>query len=125
MYPLQDYLDRNNPIEGVSRHGNNYQFISRDGTQSNFKDNSLQPELLKKVKRIPEGSVVRKVETMYFKNNGLLIGFKFFGEDGKELLSEGLIEEADSLTYVERQNACYITIILQSHERIIGVKSSS
>ncbi len=113
MYPLKDNLDWNNPIEGVCRHGNNYQFISRDGTQSNFKDNSLQPELLKKVKKIPQSSRVRKVETMYIKNNGQLIGFRFFAEDGQELLSEGLIEEADSLTYIERQNACYITITLK------------
>ena len=48
---------------------------------------------------------MRKVETMYFKNNGLLIGFKFFGEDGKELLSEGLIEEADSLS---RKTKCLL-----------------
>jgi hypothetical protein len=50
---------------------------------------------------------------MYIKNNGQLIGFRFFAEDGQELLSEGLIEEADSLTYIERQNACYITITLK------------
>ena len=62
------------------------------------------------------------METMFYKVDGLMCGFRFCAQDGSELLTCGAIENRklrDSPKYT------VIKLKLKQGERIVGIKSAS
>ncbi len=101
-----------------------FQFISLDGTRSAFDSSELDVDVKWTDHIIPQGSQIRTVETLLEKCFGLLLGFKWIGDDGAVLLAFGDIDNDD---YNYRNDPDYVvaTLTLNHNQRLVGVRSDS
>ncbi len=108
-------------MNGVSNYFWSYQFISLDGTRSAFASSGLEgPNWTDHF--VPQSKQIRKVETLLTKFDGLLNGFKWFGDDGAVLVAVGLIEDDD---FKDDEFRVVTSLTLNPNQRLVGVKSAS
>ncbi len=71
---------------------------------------------------MPQGKQIRTVETLLYKNNGMLLGFKWIGDDGAVLIAVGDIDHPD---YRNVSVNLVTTLTLNHNQTLVGVKSYS
>ena len=98
-----------------------YQFISLDGTRSGFGSN-IPSDCEWTDQIIPQGKQIRTVETLLEKSDGLLMGFKWIGDDGAVLVAAGWIDVDDA-----RNLPSFVlqSLTLNHNQRLVGVRSGS
>ena len=124
-FPAIESLDWENHIIGVRQYGNwpRFQFILNDNSVSNFAASKCTGDDGKEWRdhRIPDGSIISKVEMMMMKTDRQLSGFKFFNGDNEELLK---VECQICSGWKENNDLNFISVELQNDERLVGVKST-
>jgi hypothetical protein len=72
---------------------------------------------------VPQGKQIRTVETMIDKNLGMLLGFKWVGDDGEVLVAVGWIDDPYERKDTEKYELQSFT--LDHNQRLVGVRSAS
>ncbi len=108
----------------MSHYRDSYQFISLDETRSKFwvGDFDSDYDVYWTDYIVRQGKQIRTVETLLYKGNGVLCGFKWIGDDGAVLVAVGKIDDPD------HRNQPYnvvTTLTLNHNQRLVGIRSAS
>ncbi len=123
-HPVKESLNWLNPLNGVSvyRDWSCYQFISANGKRSAFDSSKVPKDKPFTDLTIEQGKRIRTIETLLYKKDGFLFGFRWFGDDGAVLLTVGRIDD-----YNMRNNPRYVvtSFTLNHNQRFVGIRSRS
>ncbi len=109
-------------MNGVSDYSWSFQFISLDGTRSEFDSSGRDKDIKWTDYIIPQGKQIRTVETLLNRFSGRLWGFKWIGDDGAVLVAVGSIDEPSK----RNDPDCVVTTLTLNHnQRLVGVRSGS